>query len=258
LTDRTITPKDNRPPLITTEELARDHANLEAELVALTSVEIGIVCEDDADLAIITKSINDLRAFEKKADAARETAKAPILAADRTIQAFFKAGLQARAIARMQEIDAIGLVYLKKKQSAERARREAEAEAARAKAREAEKAAEEARAKLAKESSASHAVESIKADAFAGAAAVDAKVAEAAAVAPAARMAHTKTSGGSAGLQTVWTFKEVDFNTIDLEALRPFLAGADIEKALKAYIKSGRHSIRGATIFEDFDMRTRR
>lgn len=259
MTERTITPKDNqRPPIVTAESLKADYAHLETELVALEATETPPVLEDDEDLAVLTKVITDLKAFEKKADGIRDDEKRPIIEAGNIIQSFFKVGLQGRALARVAVLDKVGTAYLKKKADRERLAREAAAKAAADAAAEALRKAEEARAKTETTPGIAHAVEAIKADAQASALTAFANAKDREAAAPMASLAHTRTAGGSAGLQTDWTYDSVDFNTIDLEALRPFLAAADIEKALRAYIKSGRRTIVGANIFETDKARWRK
>jgi len=259
MTERAITPKDNqRPPIVTAESLKADYAHLETELAALEAIETPPVLEDEEDLALLTKTITDLKAFEKKTDGIREDEKRPIIDAGNIIQSFFKVGLQQRALARAAVLDKVGTAYLKKKAERERLAREAQAKAAAEAAAEALRKAEEAKAKTETAPGIVHAVEAIKADAQASALTAFANAKEREAAAPMASLAHTRTTGGTAGLQTEWTFDSVDLNIIDLEALRPFLAAADIEKALRAYVKSGRHSITGARIFETDKARWRK
>jgi hypothetical protein len=64
--------------------------------------------------------------------------------------------------------------------------------------------------------------------------------------------------GKAIGLKTTWTFKDLDKNTINLEALRPYLATADLEKAVRAYINANKPSagqdfaqIAGVTIYAE-------
>jgi hypothetical protein len=255
---RTITPKDNNPPLIDIERLRKDHGHLETELAALEAVETAPVLEDDDDLALLTKTIVDLKAFEKKAGETREKEKRPIIDAGNLIQNFFKVGLQDRALARVDVLDKIGRTYLKKKAERERKAREAAAEAAALAAQEAQRQAEAARAKTETMPGIPTAVEAIKASATADALTDFANKAARDATGPMTSFAATRTAGGSAGLQTEWTFENLDVNTIDLQALRPFIPQAAIEQALRAFIKSGRRKIDGADIVEDAKARWRK
>lgn len=47
-----------------------------------------------------------------------------------------------------------------------------------------------------------------------------------------------------------WTFRDLDPAAIDLEVLRPFLSVEALEKALRAFIRGGGRTIKGAVIFE--------
>lgn len=258
-TERAITPKDNqRPPIVTAESLKLDYAHLETEITALEATETPPVLEDDDDLALITKAINDLRGFERKCNGIREDEKRPVIDAGNVIQSFFKVGLQDRALARAALLDKVGTAYLRKKAEREKAAREAAAKAAQEAAEKARLEAEAARARTEQQPGIPAVVEAIKADATATALSALADRHEREASAPTTSMAHTRTAGGSAGLQVDWTFEDIDLNVIDLEALRPFLSQADIEKALRAFIKSGRRKIVGATIVESSKARWRK
>lgn len=259
MTDRAITPKDNLPPpIVTLDSLRSDFAYLETEVAELENRETPPVLEDDDDLAILTKTINDLRDVGKKVEDKREDQKRPLLDASNVIQSYFKVGLGGRVEARIKQLDAIGAAYLKKKRDKEAAAREEIAKAAAKKAEEARLAAEAALAKLETTTPAGPAavVEAIKTQAQADALTAFASKAHADAAAPST--AHTRTAGGSAGLQTEWTFQDLDVNTVDLEALRPYFAQAEIERALRAYVKSGRRTIKGAIIIETDKARWRR
>jgi len=257
--ERAITSKDNLPPaIVTLEDLRRDFAYLETELSALENLETPPVLEDDDDLALITKTINDLRDVGKKVEDKREDQKRPLIDASNIIQSFFKVGLGGRVEARIKTLDEIGSAYLKKKRAKEAAAREEIAKAAAQRAEEARLAAEAARAKLetTAPSGTAAVVEVIKTQATADALTAFASRASADAAAPVT--GHTRTAGGSAGLQTDWTFQDLDVNTVDLEALRPYFGQAEIEKALRAYIKSGRRTIKGAAIVETDKARWRK
>lgn len=58
--------------------------------------------------------------------------------------------------------------------------------------------------------------------------------------ATAAGAGPTRTEAGSISQRTTWTFRIVDASRLDLNKLRPFLGLADIEKALRGYVKANR------------------
>lgn len=58
-------------------------------------------------------------------------------------------------------------------------------------------------------------------------------------------------SFASASSRGVWTGELEDIKTLDLEILRAFFKADDINKAIKAAVKSGIRNIRGAKIYEE-------
>jgi tryptophan 2,3-dioxygenase len=83
--------------------------------------------------------------------------------------------------------------------------------------------------------------------------AVDAEKASRAAQQSAADLSRTRSNeGGSvSSLRTVWDFRDLNKDVVDLEKLRPFIHVDAIEKAVRAYIKSGGRELQGVTIYED-------
>lgn len=63
--------------------------------------------------------------------------------------------------------------------------------------------------------------------------------------------------GSTTSTRKVWTFRDLNKNEIDLEALRPYLTLDAIEGAVRQYIRAGNRNIKGATIFEDTQLTTR-
>lgn len=63
--------------------------------------------------------------------------------------------------------------------------------------------------------------------------------------------------GSTTSTRKVWTFRDLNKNEIDLEALRPYLTVEAIEGAVRQYIRAGNRTIKGATIFEDTQLTTR-
>lgn len=78
-----------------------------------------------------------------------------------------------------------------------------------------------------------------------------ADAAEARASSSSTNLSKTVTStGAKASVSMVWDHRNVNRDALDLEALRHFLSDDAIDKALSAYVKAGRRSIRGAEIYE--------
>jgi hypothetical protein len=89
---------------------------------------------------------------------------------------------------------------------------------------------------------------------------LQAKGKEVTAVEPAPEPEKAKLSGdlgSTTSTRKVWTFRDLDRNEIDLEALRPYLTLEAIEGAVRQYIRAGNRSIVGATVFEDTQITTR-
>jgi hypothetical protein len=63
--------------------------------------------------------------------------------------------------------------------------------------------------------------------------------------------------GSSTSTRKVWTFKDANPTTIDLEKLRPYLTQEAIESAVRQYIRNGGRELAGVTIFEDIQITTR-
>lgn len=234
---------DNRPALITADQLTRDFKNVidAVEALELKSKDAPPVLEDDEDLASTTALIGDFGKYAKRIDQLRNAEKRPHLEAGNVIQAFFK-GLEQRLLATKKTLEQRGTAYLNKKAEAERkVRLEAEA-----KAREA--AAQKEREAVAAVQ-AGKAAEAVAAQAAAETLHQRADHAADAAAAKPAELAQTRTEGGTATLQQTWEFEIEDINRIDLEALRPFIPQTAIEQAMRAFVRSGRREIHGARIF---------
>lgn len=76
--------------------------------------------------------------------------------------------------------------------------------------------------------------------------------------APAPAPKPLRGDGGSqSGLRNVWTFRDLDRSAIDLEALRPYLADAAIEAAVRAAIADGVRILDGVVIYEKAVITTR-
>lgn len=271
---------NNRLPLITADQLARDFAHIEkfvAELEA-TAKDIAPVVEDDEDLAIVNALVPKLRAGAKRCDEVRETEKRPYLEAGNAVQAAFKAW-ETRLLTLKSDLENRGGRYLKKKADAERiareeearkareeeARQRAAAEAAEAAAQRARQAAEKAEADRAKAAAMGDAggiakAALAKAAADVGTAAATARaqaeqkaaseaatqtaVMEKAATAKTADLARTHTAGGTSTLLEAYEPKVDDFQKVDLLAIRAFIRSDEIMLALRAYARANKDELK--------------
>jgi hypothetical protein len=236
----------NRPPLVTAEQLAKDYGYVEEAVSGFEKqlADTPLVIEDDEDLAIITALVPKLRGGIKRVDDLRDQNKRPHLDANDVIQKFFKA-FETRIEAVKTTLEKRGKSYMDKKAAAETARLEAEAAAARAAQAEHEKAAVTA--------AQSGDTEAMKAASTAAREAeTRAETASVAATAKPADLVRTTTaSGNTASLKQNWVGTVVNFSTIDVVKLRPYFGPADIEKALRAFVKAGGRECSGAEIKQE-------
>lgn len=174
-----------------------------------------------------------ITAHSKSADAARVNEKEPHLAAGRAVDGFFKKlvePLDKAKTALNQRLEP----FLRAK--AEEARRQ-EREAAERARQEADRLAQQAQTPAELDTAIA-----VEASAQAHQESADAKPAE-----------HARTRGdlGSvATLRTTWEVEITDRAALDLNALRPHLATDALEKAARAFVKSGGRKLEGARIFE--------
>ena len=228
------------------ERLAEQHAALKRRAGDLVAAEARMPeIADDASAGKAGDFIKQLAAAAKAADSARVAEKEPFLAGGRTVDGWF-AKLKEPLDQVKRRVETKLSAYLRAK--ADRERRERE-EQARIAAEEAKR--KEAEALAAASLPVSQAFGDAKVDQAIQAQA-DAMEAAKAAEAKPADMARTRGDMGAvATLRQEWTFDGLDRDQIDLEALRPHLPIDGIEKAVRAYIKSGGRSIRGARIFQN-------
>jgi hypothetical protein len=276
---------DNREPLITADQLAKDFDYLETAVsTALnTAAELPAVFEDEEDISAAREAVRGLLNEIKRAEARREDTKAPYLDAGRIVDSYFSS-LKKRCSDVQAQIEARAKRYLDKKAEDERRRREEEARIARKDERKrqeeaaaAQRAADEerrraeearlaaqreadaAKRKEAEEAAAAARAEADRKEAEARAArqkeidaAATASQAQRAAEEKPADMARTRaTSGGLATLAQSFDFEIASLADVDLEALRSHIGRADIEKAIRAYVRIHKDTVplRGVRIF---------
>jgi hypothetical protein len=250
---RVVATTDNvRPPLLTLDQLKADFAHVEKAVVDLEGEFAAIppVLEDEEDLALTTALAGRLIKAAKRCEEIRVEQNRPYLDASNLLNAHFKHDLQARLNTAKGSLEKITTVFQRKKAAREQALRDEQAAAAR-------KLADEAARKVVETVQSGDVPAATAAVKQADALTAFANKSAAAAAAPTSSMGLVKTESGTASLVDNWTFDELDLNTIDLNALRPFLTQSAIEQAIRAFIKSGRREIVGAHIFNDNKTRFR-
>ncbi len=230
------------------EKLQDEHAELlrrRDELLEAAGRVPPITSDDVAGK--VSDFIKQLAALTKTAETYRTGAKEPYLDGGRVIDGFFK-GITDPVTETKTGVQKKLTIYLREKEEAARQARIAEERAAREAAEAARREAEAKAKALADEQGLAAAIEAEKA---AQLAAADLAKAEQAADVKPAELSRTRGEYGAvSSLRTQWVFDEIDRASIDLEALRPYLALADIEKAVRAFIKAGGRELRGTTIYE--------
>ena len=221
--------------------------NRRDELIAATN-RIPDEIEDAETEGRLTDHIGQINAAIKKSDASRKDRKEPFLAGGRLVDSYFA---QITEPLKSAKAKALGVLtsYQRKQAAEERRRREDAERKAREEAEAARKAAEEAEAVLKNDDGLDAAIE---AEERAKQAAADAAKTAKDAAAKAAAM-HTSRGdyGASGSLRTFWTFKNLNRANLDLEALRHHIPEDALEKAVRAFIKTGAHELKGVEIYED-------
>lgn len=243
----------NRPPVSPDElraELTDQNTDLIARTAELTAAAARVPDEiiDESTAEMATDFVKQITAAWKLGDVRRVDAKEPFLNLGRAVDGFFKKLTSPLDDAKASVLKKL-TAYQRAKEAAARAERERVAREQREAAEAAVRAAREAEAAIQKAADLESAIEAQRA---ADQAAADAEAAAKAATAKAATLSRTRGDFGAvASLRTFWDFRNLDRDKIDLELLRPHLAFADIEKALRSYIKAGGREITGAEIFEN-------
>jgi hypothetical protein len=197
-----------------------------------------------AEASSAAQLAKDVRTALKDIEAAHKLAKAPYLDGGRLVDAHFKAiGEPLTTLGNI--LGRRMTLYQRKVENEERMRREAVAAKAREEALAAEAAAMEAE-RGADEIAHRRALEAQQR------AALKVEQAEEAAAAPAAELSRVRSPlGATMSLRTEWVHSELDRATLDLEALRPYLAIDALDKAVRAAIKAGIRTIRGVRIHQE-------
>ena len=201
------------------------------------------IIESDEVSGRVADLVSDLRKLKKLAEDGHDAEKKPFLTAGRDVDDFFRAPVAGPDTA-IKALLAKQTVWLDTKDRAIRAAAEAEEAAARERADTQLRAAERAQ-----DSGDFDGAEKLLTNA-----AIADSVAETASLTQAAKatdLTRTYSRGGSVtSLSRVWTFTVENRGQIDLEAIRPYLAPADVDKAIRAFVKAGKRELRGVKIFE--------
>lgn len=222
--------------------LSRRTELLDAAKRAPETIEDATVAGKAADF------IKQLTSHEKAADRARTDEKAPYLERGRWIDAWFKGPVVTGIAEVKRSITQRLTAYQRKVAEEERRRREEEERRQREEAERARREAEE-RAQAAQTDADLDAA--IQAEAEAAEAQAEAERAERATRAAPADLSRQHSEAGTvASLRTSWKCTGFDPATVDLEALRLHFSPADLDKAIRGFIRAGGRELRGAAIEE--------
>ena len=209
---------------------------------------------DDEMAGKIADLVKLIAACIKNAEADRVSRKEPFLEGGRVVDAVLR-GVTEPLTKAKADIERRLTLYQREKADAERRRREEIARQEREEAERQSRAFEEAAAKAQTQADLDQAIE---AEALAKQQAADAIEARKAAEAKPADLSRSRSDMGAvASLHRFWDMDALDRETIDLETLRPFIPLDAIEKAVRAFVKSGGRELRGVKIFENTETRVR-
>lgn len=196
----------------------------------------------------VTDFVKQINALVAKSKATFKLEKEPFLEGGRVVGAFFDKVSAPMESVKKDMINRLS-AYQREQAAIERKAREAAERKAREEAEAARLAAEARAASIESDTDMSAAIE---AEDVARKAEYEAAAAQKATEVKAAGM-HTGRGdyGGSSSLATRWDFAELDRTTLDLEALRQHIPQDALEKAVRAFIKSGGRKLAGVRVFEN-------
>ena len=209
---------------------------------------------EDAEIAgKLADFFKQLSMHSKAVDKSRTEEKAVYLERGRWVDSFFKEIVIQGIPDTINTMKARLTAYQRREAERERRRREEEE---RARREEAERARQEAEAKAAAAENDDDLDAAVEAEEEAAERQAQAERAERATQAGTADLSRQHSSAGTvASLRTTWKCPAWSRSALDLEALRPYLADADLTKAIRAFIRAGGRDLRGATIEEVFESR---
>jgi hypothetical protein len=243
-----MTDLTNRPPLITTDELAIDYKD--DPLASLEQRAEGVPAEinDDFTYGQWQDLIADINSEAKRLEALRVNVKEPYLRAGSTVDGFFN-GLKQRASQATSKVLGPCQAYMRRKADEERRSREEQARKLReeqerreAEQRRAEEQAEKLREKRgpvreakAQEAESRAALAAREAERLAN----EASAAEEQARAKSADLGRTRSATGTLGsLKDSWSFEITDIDMVRGAPLWPYITRAVKEQAIRAWLKA--------------------
>lgn len=240
----------NNPPI--SEVLADTQKALIARIEPLADRANALPRKIDSDetLGKVGDLVVDARKLISDLDSARKVEKQPYLDGGRDVDSFFKTA--------SERVERISAAFEKvagdyQREKAAEARRKAEDEARKLREDEERKRQEAENAKRQSTADRKH----DQADEI-GALAEEA---EAKAASTNHELAKVKTETGvTAGAKTEWTFDIVDYEKIPLDRLRPYFLRAEVEKAIRSFVKINKGSsvLEGVAFREDIKATFRR
>ena len=244
-----LPPRDHNQPPTLLEQLAEDFRDLvvdQVEAIADRAASLPKKVSDDIALGRLGDVVKDARKLVKTLDTKRSAQVEPHLTAQREINGFFKATME-RLDKLAKDLELVATDYQVAKDAAERRRLEEEARKAREEEDRQRQIAETAAAANRKGAALRH-------DDRADEAAMRANRIEAAAKVSAADLTRVRSSSGTVSTtRTAWDFEILDAAKIPLDALRPYIARADLEKAIRSFVKVNKDTVplAGVRIFQD-------
>ena len=204
--------------------------------------------EDAATAGVTADFVKQLTAHEKTAETERTSEKAPYFERGKWVDIFFKttavagiAAVKATATARLT-------TYQRKAAAAERRRREEEE---RARREEAERVRREAEAKAAAAETEEELDAAVEAEEEAAEKQALAERAGRATQAGTADLSRQHSSSGTvASLRSSWQCTAWRRSKLDLDALRTHFSDAELQKAIRGFVRAGGRDLSGATIEE--------
>ena len=205
---------------------------------------LGKTVGDDVQLGRVGDVVKAARQAASKLDTIRKAEVEPHLGAQREINGFFKGAIE--------RLERIGASLEVRATSYQRAKAAEERRILEERARKEREEEDRQRAIAEEEASRNRPSAALKHEDRAEEAAERAARAEAAARASAADLTRVRSGTGTvATTRTSWAFEIVDASMIPLETLRPYLPRAEIEKALRSYVRMGGRGLAGVRIFEN-------
>lgn len=237
-------PGHNQPPLAAI--LLDRYAEIlrEADVIDNRANSLPKTVSDDIGLGRLGDVVKDARKLVKRIDTKRGEEVEPHLTAQRETNAFFKVFTERLDVI-VRGLEQRATDYNNAKAAEERRIREEQARRAREEEDRQRQAAEAAAARNRHGAALKH-------EDRAEEAAERARRAESAAQASAADLTRVRSGSGTvATTRTEWKFEVEDIDKVPLEKLRPYLPRADLEKAIRSFVRVGGRDLAGVRIFQD-------